>query len=593
MAETIQERLKLLRTDMIGEGINAVILPSADPHQSEYTAAHWDVRTWFSGFTGSAGTLIVLPGQAALWTDARYFLQAEKELVDTGINLHRQTISHAPEHIPWLCGQLKSGDRIGIDGRCFSVRQTEYLQQVAGSHGLSIFFGYAPADKLWKSRPPLPDHPVFAHDTSWCSQSRKEKIEKVRITLGEEKLDYLVVAALENIAWVLNLRGSDIPCNPLFYAFLLIGNDSITLFADALKFSTPILNELAEDEVHFLPYEEAGPFLSRQQGIFAYQPDSLNASIYGCIPPGQAREMPDWIMSWKAVKSDVEIAHLRSTQRRDSIALLRAIRWLEAELALGHEVSEVKMAEKLAACRAADPAYRGESFPPIIGFEANGAIIHYRPEAGTAALIRPPGNLLLDSGGQYLDGTTDITRTLFLGDKPPAALMRHYTLVLKGFIALASARFPRGTLGIQLDVLARLPLWKEGLNYGHGTGHGVGFFLPVHEGPQGFATNPASGRGTAALIPGMVTTNEPGFYAEGAYGIRIENMLLCIATENGYLAFEDLTLFPVAKNTIDLSLMDSGERAWLDQYHQRVWEALSPLLEAEERAWLKDRCQPL
>jgi len=595
MSEMIKDRIESIRLDMQKNKIDAVIIPSGDAHQSEYIADYWAVRAWLSGFTGSAATLIVLSDDAALWTDPRYFLQAENELTGTGITLHKQTIPHAPEHIPWLTKKLSPGQCVGLDCRLFSISQMAYVTSQFSLGQIILSAHYDPFDRLWTNRPALPMTPVFEHDAAYCTTSRLDKINILRNKLSEHQADYLLISSLDDIAWVLNLRGTDIPFNPLFYAYLIIGKETCLFYINENKIPSALKEKLSGENITFLPYQNITESITNlnANSTFVIHPESLNAAISKLIPPDKIVYQPSWIMELKAIKSAKEILHIQNAMQKDGIALIRAFRWLENEIKDGQIISEFDFAEKCAFFRFQQPDYKGESFNAIVGFNSNGAIIHYHPHPKNAAIIKKGGLLLIDSGGQYLDGTTDITRTIFIGENPPAKIKNHFTLVLKGFISLASAHFPNGTVGMQLDTLARKPLWKHGLDYAHGTGHGVGFYLSVHEGPQGFATNPTTSRGTTAFKPGMVTTNEPGVYLEGEYGIRIENMLLCKELSNGFLAFEDLTLFPISINLIETSLLNQDEKDWLNNYHRLVWDRLSPFMSDEEKKWLKHQCSSI
>lgn len=595
MTHIIKTRIQSLRTDMQKNKVDGVIIPSGDPHQSEYIADHWAVREWISGFTGSAGTLIVLADYAALWTDPRYFIQADIELAGSGITLHKQTVPHAPEHLPWLVKQLSPGKQVGLDARLFSVHQLDHISALFSTHHLTLITQYNPFDNLWVNRPVLPASMIFEHDIHFSFISREIKMGLLKAKILSLDADYLVLSTLDDIAWILNLRGDDIPFNPLFYAYLLLGKESCLLFINENKISSILKESLSKENITISPYENIMESIAQlgHDVTFVVHPESLNAAIYEIIPPERCLTSPNWIMELKAVKSKNEITHIQRAMLKDGVALIRAFRWLESGIEKGKIVSEFDFAEKCAFYRSQQVDYKGESFNAIVGYNSNGAIIHYHPHSEKSAIIKKDGLLLVDSGGQYLDGTTDITRTIFIGKKPPIKVKKHFTLVLKGFISLASAQFPPGTVGMQLDTLARIPLWKEGLNYAHGTGHGVGFFLSVHEGPQGFATNPTTSRGTTPLKPGMITTNEPGVYLEGKYGIRIENILLCKELENGFLAFEDLTLFPVSQQLIDSSLLNQDEKEWLNNYHRLVWNGLSPFISEDEKEWLQHQCAPI
>ncbi len=589
---TVNEKLLRLRQAMRTHSIDAYLIPSSDPHQSEYVAEHWQARRWLSGFSGSAGLVIVTYHYAGLWTDSRYFLQAEQELQGTEIELHRQVVPHAPEHIAWLQENLPAGSTLGLDGSLFSIGQLRHLEKQLNATQIKIADNLELITDIWENRPALPADPVFAFDEKFSGESRAAKLQCIRAEMRKTDADFHLITTLDDIAWTLNLRGADVACNPVMISYLAIGKDNAFLFIQPEKVPAAIKQSLNEDGVIVKPYSEIENFLQHLAQPILIDESSINARLYRAIPESLRRKGNNLPMALKAIKNPVEIGHLRTAMRKDSVALLRFFRWLEQELSR-RTISEYEVARRLDNFRRAQGDYFGESFPAIVGYNANGAIVHYRPEEATAAMIRPEGILLLDSGGQYWQGTTDITRTIALG-APTDAQKFHYTLVLKGHIALAAAKFPAGTTGVQLDTLARMHLWQHGLNYGHGTGHGIGFFLNVHESPQGFAANPNSLRGSTPHEPGMITSNEPGFYLTGAYGIRIENLLLCVPAEETefgkFLQFETLTLFPMDTALIEAALLTANERQWLKDYHQKVLEELTPLLEAEEINWLEQRC---
>lgn len=590
----LTERLNSLRNLMRQRKIDAYLIPSADPHQSEYLPDHWKSREWLSGFTGSAGTLVVTQSFAGLWTDERYFLQAERELEASGIRLKKQQISHAPEHITWLKENLPKGALLALDGSLFSIRQIQFIEKQCNIAGISLDIHADLIDSIWKDRPSLPEYPIFEHDTFYAGISRKEKIEQVRTAIQQQQATWLLSCSLDDIAWVLNLRGSDIECNPLFIAYLLIGPSATTLFTPTAKISAQLKNQLEKEGLQIRPYREIETALRNipENAALLIDPESTNSLLQDCARHTQIIFGKNPIREHKAIKNPTETFHIHNAMRNDGIALTKLLIWLETQLLKGIPVNEYQVAEQLKTFRALYPEYKGESFPAIVGYNANGAIIHYRPQPHTAARLDMAGILLLDSGGQYLNGTTDITRTIALG--PPSAIQKfHYTQVLKGHIALASAHFPKGTLGIQLDVLARAPLWQKGLNFGHGTGHGVGFFLSVHEGPQGFAGSTVTSRGTTPLAPGMLTSNEPGYYLPGQYGIRIENLLLCqtSAHHENFLSFDTVSLFPFDLQLIEASVLSAEEISWLNDYHTKVFEGLAPGLDDSERHWLAEKCR--
>ena len=591
---TVNQKLASLRAAMRKQGIDAYIIPSGDAHKSEYVAPRWKVREWISGFTGSAGTAIITQEHAGIWTDSRYFLQAETQLTGSEFILHKQQIPHAPEHLDWLQNNLSKGSVIACDGRQFSVGGINALRNKVKSKDIKVVTNADLVGDIWQGRPLLPSAPIYEHPEKYAGRSRTEKLTAVR-----EKMtaDYYLVTALDEIAWVFNLRGSDVECNPVFYAFAVIGKDQAWLFAPIEKLTQELTNILAQDKIFLKPYAVINSFLENlhEKSSVQFDKGKTNIQLYEDLPKDCAADGGNIIEGLKAVKNETEIAHIRQAMIKDGVALTRFFRWLEQTLD-ERPVPETEAAEVLANFRKEQPDYHNESFDAIVGYKGNGAIVHYRAEAGTCAEIKKEGILLLDSGGQYTDGTTDITRTVPLGE-PTDQQKFCYTRVLKGHIELAAAVFPAGTRGAQLDTLARMHLWQAGLNYGHGTGHGVGFFLNVHEGPQGFAPSPVTSRGTTVFEPGMVTSNEPGFYRDGEYGIRIENLVLCVeAGENEYgkwLKFTDLTLFPIDMRLIQTEQLTEREKDWLNNYHQDVYEALAPHLNAEEKAWMKEKTQSL
>lgn len=584
----MNEKLKNLRAAMQEQGIDAYLIPSGDAHKSEYVADRWKTRAWLTGFTGSAGLAIVTQEHAGLWTDSRYFLQAETQLADSGFVLHKQGIPHAPEHLAWLRDNLAEGDTVGCDGRQFSVGDVKNIRNKIKAKNAELVTDIDLIDDIWEDRPALPGDPIFAHPVEFAGKSRAEKLAEIR---AQMTADYYLVTALDEIAWAFNLRGYDVECNPVFYAFAVIGREQTWLFTNIEKVTVELTNILAADKIFLKPYVVIKTFLAglHEEATVQYDKGTANIQLFESVRDGRAKAEKNIIQQLKAVKNPTEIEHTRRAMVKDGVALLRLYRWLEKTLPV-RSIPETEVAEVLADFRSKQKDYYGESFDAIVGYKGNGAIVHYRAERATCADIEAEGILLLDSGGQYYDGTTDITRTVSLGGATDEEKFC-YTRVLKGHIELAAAVFPVGTRGAQLDTLARMHLWQAGLNYGHGTGHGVGFFLNVHEGPQGFAPSPVTSRGTTVFKPGMITSNEPGFYKDGAFGMRIENLILCVeAGENEYgkwLKFEDLTLFPIDTDLIDIQQMTAREIAWLNDYHAKVFAELSPELDREERAWLE------
>ncbi len=577
---------------MEDHALGAYIVPSNDPHQSEYVANHWKLRAWLSGFTGSAGIVVITRNAAGLWTDSRYFLQAEEQLKDSGIQLHRLGNSRPPEHLYWLRDELPFNSRIGFDGQLFSMEQVRQIEHKLEEKDMELVDVDLLSD-LWLDRKPLPTDEVFELSTKAVGKSRHDKLMLVQQQLQERQIDFHLVTALDDIAWLFNLRGKDVDCNPVFYSYAVIGRNIAHLFVDFSKISDEIRANLKADGVFLKSYDLIEVFLNELTADrnILLDPATTSYRLYQALGKTDIEEGKPIIPALKSIRNEAEIVFLRQAMQKDGVALLRLYRLLEAELEKG-TITECAIAEQLHAFREAQGDYFGESFPAIVGYASNGAIVHYRPEPDTCAEVKNENILLLDSGGQYLQGTTDITRTVALGE-PTDEQRRNFTLVLKGMIALSDVRFPKDTAGIQLDALARQYLWQHGLNYGHGTGHGVGFFLNVHEPPQSISPTPR-GRALTKLQAGMVTSNEPGFYKDGEYGIRTENLILCVESEMaGFCHFETLTLFPIDTRLIDNKLLSATEKDWLNTYHQKVFDHLSPSLEQDEVEWLQIKCQAI
>ena len=586
----ITQRVQSLRAKMEKYDIKAYIIPSSDPHQSEYVADRWLSRTWISNFTGSAGTALVAMDHAGLWTDTRYFLQAETELAHTPFELHKMINQFSESYTQWLCNNLKAGDTVGIDGYNFSINQVESIEKALNKKGIHLKANVDFISQIWEEdRPALPKDPVFIHDNEYLDVKITEKIAQLK---ENSNADYTLLSALDDIAWVLNLRGSDVDFNPVFIAYLLIG-DETTLYIDQSKLSSQVKSYLTEANVKTQEYTDIIRTLAKlgKETTLSVDPTICSYSLAQHITGPIVRETSQARLL-KAVKTDKEVRHIRQAMVKDAIALTHAFIWLEENVA-ETKITEYDFAMKLAEHRAEQKAYYGESFPAIIGYKGNGAIIHYRPHPDSAATLKPSGVLLADSGGQYQDGTTDITRTIAMGDDVSGEAKKAFTLVLKGMIALDSAKFPEGTLGGQLDILARQHLWSAGLNYGHGTGHGVGYFLNVHEPPQGFTAGPST-RSNSMMKPGMITSNEPGFYKADAFGIRIENLIVTLNDEvEGFLKHESVTLFPIDRKMMQLDLLTQDETDWLNTYHARVFVEVSPYLDSKEKKWLENQCAPL
>lgn len=594
---TVNEKIAALRSAMKAKNIDAYLIPSSDPHQSEYVADHWKSRAWISGFTGSAGTVIVTQEIAHVWVDSRYFIQGEAQLKGTDFDLQKQKIAHAPEHILWMKNNLKEGAKLAFDGRLFSVGQVQQLTSNLTERGIKLDGSHDLISEIWKDRPSLPQDLIFDHDVKYAGQDRAEKLKNVRSKMEKKGTDFYFISTLDDIAWMFNLRGNDVECNPVFYSYAIISRDEAYLFIEPSKVSDELKSKLNGDGILIKKYDEIEDFLKKlpQGKTIQIDASTINNYLFQTIPSDQIVKGQNIVRCQKAIKNPIEVGHIREAMIKDGVALTKLFRWLDSTLD-ERPVPETEVAEKLIEFRRAQGDYHGESFDAICGYKGNGAIVHYRAESESCANIEKDGILLLDSGGQYTNGTTDITRTITLGN-PTNEQKRNFTLVLKGHIGLTLAKFPERTTGVQLDTLARINLWKHNLNYGHGTGHGVGFFLNVHEPPQGFATNPGTSRGTTFISPGMFTSNEPGYYKTDEYGIRIENLILCVmdreVDDTKWYKFETLTLFPIDLNLIDKSLLSSEEQNWLNEYHQEVYKKLSPHLDEKETDWMKKMCRAI
>lgn len=594
MKKTIDERINALRLWMKNHGLSAFIVPSTDPHCGEYIPERWESRRWLSGFGGSAGTVVVSDDDAALWTDSRYFIAAAEQLQGTGIRLMRDGLPDTPSIAQWLTGQLAPGSTVGTDGWVNTVTAVEALQTELSAAGLTLRTDLDPTGELWKDRPGVPPHPATLQPLALAGLGCREKLEQIRRATQELRAEAVMLSALDEIAWTLNLRGTDVHCNPVFVSYLLVGTDgTATLFADACKLTSEIRAYLAAEGVSHRPYEEVTEALAAYRGnSICLNPAATNHALYSALPQGcRVVRAQSPVARLKAIKNEAEIAGYRRAMLRDGVAMVKFLRWLKPAVEAGGE-TEISIDRKLTALRAEQERYCDISFDTIAGYGPHGAIVHYEATPETDAPLEPRGLLLLDSGAQYRDGTTDITRTIALGPLTDEE-RRDYTLVLKGHICLARAKFPNGCSGTQLDVCARYAMWQEGINYLHGTGHGVGSYLNVHEGPHQVRMNYMP----EPLRAGMTLTDEPGIYRAGRHGCRIENTQLIVPfrqTEFGtFLQFEPLTLCPIDKTPVVRELLSADETAWLDAYHRRVYEALAPLLDEEHRAWLQEATAPL
>ena len=605
----INKRLEDLREAMRREHLAACIFPSTDPHQSEYVADHWKGREWISDFNGSAGTAVVTLTSAALWTDSRYFLAAEEQLKGTEFQLMKLKVEGTPTIPAWL-GKEIMGSRhlkedwseVAIDGRCSSVSEVrDLIADLRQENGITLRTNFDPLKLIWKDRPAIPENPVEIYPLKYAGESTRDKITRIREALRERHADGMLMAALDDIAWTLNLRGTDVHCNPVFVSYLLIASKSVTLYINKVKLSPEVLAYLKAEDIKVEDYEQV------ENGLKAYfeynillDPNEVNYRLYEVVknkgkqdnrPKTEIVETESPVKRMKTVKNATEIAGFRSAMLKDGIAMVKFLRWLKPAVEAGGQ-TEISVDKMLTALRAEQPLFRGISFDTIAGYQAHGAIVHYEATPETDVALKPEGFLLLDSGAQYLDGTTDITRTIALGPLTEEQ-KRVYTLVLKGHIQVELCNFPSGASGTQLDILAREAMWREGLNYLHGTGHGVGSYLNVHEGPHQLRMEWKP----APLVEGMTVTDEPGIYLAGKFGVRIENTLLITPykeTEFGkFLQFESLTLCPIDKLPIIKEMLLDEEVEWLNGYHQHVLDMLSPYLSEDEAEWLREACAPI
>lgn len=592
----IKNRLAALRKQMEARQLSAFIVPSTDPHSGEYVPEHWETRKWISGFTGSAGTFVITLDDAGLWTDSRYFIQAEEQLEDTGIQLFKDRLPETPSIAEWLTSVLANGQKVGIDGWVNSHQEAQALRNELNESGLiletmteDIF------NSLWEDRPSLPKTPVFILGEERTGASCTEKINRILEAISKNGASSIILSALDEIAWTLNLRGSDVHCNPVFISYLMISKQGHTLYILEEKITDEVRAYLKEHQVEIKTYsalaEDLFAFKEKREGVLQISPLANEALYDLSIRHAETIIAPSPVSLMKAVKNETEQAGFRKAMERDGVALVKFLRWLEEAVPAGNE-SEISIDEKLYALRSEQADFKGISFDTIAGYKEHAAIVHYEATPETDIPLKSEGLLLLDSGAQYLDGTTDITRTIALGPLTEEE-KTDYTLVLKGHLQLQNAQFPAGTCGTQLDVLARLAMWKSGINYLHGTGHGIGHFLCVHEGPHQIRMNHMP----TLLAPGMIVTDEPGIYKAGRHGIRIENTLLIVPaqeTEFGsFYKFEPLTLCPIDKKAIAISLLSDEELTWLNEYHQMVYDRLRQFLSEEEKAWLEEATSPL
>ena len=602
---TVNQRLESLREVMRREHLSAFIFPSTDPHQGEYVPDHWKGREFISGFNGSAGTAVVTLTSAALWTDSRYFIAAEEQLKGTEFQLMKLKIEGTPTIAEWIGKECGPGAEVAVDGMVNSASDVkELIADLRREGGITLRTNLDPLRQIWTRRPPIPLNPVEIYPLEYAGEAAHDKIARIREALRKQHADGMLMSALDDIAWTLNLRGTDVHCNPVFVSYLLVSSKDVTLYINKVKLSPEVLAYLKSEGVKVADYDQV------KQGLMDYfeynillDPSEVNFTLYEVVrnkgklnsaPKTEIVEAESPVKRMKTVKNEREIQGFRSAMLKDGIALTKFLYWLSSYIGRPEisELTEMSIDEKLTSLRAEQPLYRDISFDTIAGYGEHGAIVHYEATPDTDIPLQPRGLLLLDSGAQYLDGTTDITRTIALGPLTEEE-KKVYTLVLKGHIQIELCKFPSGASGTQIDILARKDMWREGLNYLHGTGHGVGTYLNVHEGPHQFRMEWKP----APLVAGMTITDEPGIYLAGKFGCRTENTLLIVPykeTEFGkFLQFDSLTLCPVDTTPIIPEMLLAEEIAWLNQYHQRVFDILSPHLSADEAAWLREACAPL
>lgn len=592
MSKETFPHLEALRDLMRSKHIDAVIIPGTDPHQSEYPSEHWKFRDYVSGFTGSNGTAVVTLDDAGLWTDSRYFLQAAEQLEGSGFTLRKENIPGEPTMLEWLGEVLDEDAVVGVDGRLFSLIEANRIEMFCAQNGFMFAPDFRAAEAIWTDRPARPMNPAFVHDEALAGEDVDSKISRVVDALDAADADGLLITALDEIAWLLNLRGSDVDYTPVVIAFAYVSADERVLFIDSEKVTSEVKDHLKKYGVKIKDYDDIEKFLGKISSTATVMVDPNRVSdALGQAMICNKTYMASPVIALKGVKNECQIAGFRQAMLYDGAAMVRMMMWLEQNVANG--ITEMDVDRRLQQERAAYASNRGDSFHMIAGYKDHGAIVHYEATDESAYTLAPDGLLLIDTGGQYLEGTTDITRTISLGN-PTAAEKHDYTLILKGHLALARAVFPKGTMGVQLDVLARGPLWNEGMTYLHGTGHGVGHFLGCHEGPQSIRmeANPTP------LELGMVTSNEPGIYKTGEYGIRTENLLLCVpACSNEewgeFYKFESLTLFPYDTTLMDMDMLSREEVKQINDYHAMVCERLRPLLSADEAQWLEQKCKSI
>lgn len=593
--QTIAARLAALRDEMRREHLSAFIFPSSDPHNSEYVPPRWEGRKWISGFDGSAGTAVVTLHSAALWTDSRYFLAAEEQLAGTEFQLMRERMEGTPGIAEWIAAELSDADstEIGVDGMCMTYADVSDLKtELKHNGGITVRTNLDILDRVWTDRPSVPLNPVRIQPLEYAGESCRDKLGRIRSSLLRRGAGGMLMTQLDDIAWTLNLRGTDVHCTPVFVAWLIVAEEVAVLYIKDEKLSPEVIDYLHAEGVAVDDYDNIIDALNSYDGYtLLIDPATTNYTLSQLRGNFNLVSAPSPVPEMKAVKNEVECNGFRNAMLRDGVAMVKFLKWLEEAVPRGGE-TELSVSAKLRQLRAEQPLFMDESFDTIAGYEEHGAIVHYEPSPESDVALRPEGFLLLDSGAQYLDGTTDITRTIQLGAVTDLH-RRVYTLVLKGHLSLQNLCFPRGAAGTQLDAVARVAMWRDGMNFMHGTGHGVGSYLSVHEGPHQIRQEYRP----APMLEGMTVTDEPGLYLAGKFGVRIENTLLTVpylTTEFGrFLRFEPLTLCPIDTRPIVVDMLSAEELAMLNAYHQMVYERLSPMLDAEHRAWLAAKTRNL
>ena len=592
-----QKKLAYLRTSMKESNIDVYIIPNTDPHLGEYMTNHWRIIAWLTGFFGSSATIVITGSFAGLWTDSRYYIQAENQIHDSGFICMKPVLPDKKDFIDWINNNVDEGSKIAFDGRTFSIRLMRRMEKMLDGKNISYNIESDLISGIWTDRPALPLSIAFDLPVSFCGKERAIKIAEVREKMRKQKINFHLLTSIDDIMWLLNIRGNDVKYSPLLISFAIVGEEQILLFVDERQIPFKLASEFDMLNIVILPYEETAGMLTTlsTDATILINPETTSTRLFNSIPAGmKIVEDVSIPCQLKAVKNKVEIENIGKAMVKDGIALTKFFFWLEESFGFTI-ITELSLAEKLNGLRSEQPDFLGPSFSTIVAYNEHGALPHYSATSENDSTIGGDGILLIDSGGQYLNGTTDITRTIALG-RPTARQIMDFTLVLKGTINLALSKFPSGTSGIQLDILARKALWENGLNYGHGTGHGVGFCLNVHEGP--LSISPVESTGSRVSIePGMLISDEPAIYREGEYGIRIENLILCYEDEESefgqFLKFDTVSLCYIDKSLIDILLLDQNEIDWLNSYHTKVYEKVSPFLAEDEQVWLKEKTETI